>query len=94
MRRATKTNNLQTLPKDGVDIGFSIGTSGVGTGSPRRTLDAYADKVEGRSFNLRVIWHLLVFRAALRFAYAGRFRRDAGGLGLDPAGALPGQGGD
>jgi len=33
----------------------------LGAGSPRRTLDAYADKVEGRSFNLRVVWHLLVF---------------------------------
>ncbi len=33
----------------------------MGAGSPRRTLDAYADKVEGRSFNLRVVWHLLVF---------------------------------
>ena len=33
----------------------------MGTGSPRGTLDAYADKVEGRSFNLRVVWHMLVF---------------------------------
>ena len=33
----------------------------MGAGSPRGALNAYADKVEGRSFNLRVIWHLLVF---------------------------------
>ena len=30
-------------------------------GGPRRTLEGYAEKVEGHSFNLRVLWYLLVF---------------------------------
>ncbi len=42
-------------------MGFSIGTTGVGRSGPRGTLEGYADKVEGRSFNLRVLWYLLVF---------------------------------
>ena len=42
-------------------MGFSIGTTGVGRSGPRSTLEGYADKVEGRSFNLRVLWYLLVF---------------------------------
>lgn len=42
-------------------MGFSIGTTGIRSGGPRGTLEQYADKVEGRSFNLRVLWHLLVF---------------------------------
>ncbi len=42
-------------------MGFSIGTTGVGRSGPRGTLEGYADKVEGRSFNLRVLWYLLIF---------------------------------
>ena len=42
-------------------MGFSIGTTGIRSGGPRGTLEQYADKVEGRSFNLRVLWHLLMF---------------------------------
>ena len=42
-------------------MGFSIGTTGIRSGGPRGTLEQYADKVEGRSFNLRVLWHLLIF---------------------------------
>ena len=42
-------------------MGFSIGSSGIRTGGPGGTLAQYADKVEGRSFNLRVLWHLLIF---------------------------------
>ena len=42
-------------------MGFSIGSAGIRTGGPGGTLAQYADKVEGRSFNLRVLWHLLVF---------------------------------
>lgn len=45
----------------------------MGTGSPRGTLDAYADKVEGRSFNLRVIWHLLVFVKPYSLRMLGAF---------------------
>ena len=45
----------------------------MGTGSPRRTLDAYADKVEGRSFNLRVVWHLLVFLRPYTLQMLGAF---------------------
>lgn len=42
-------------------MGFSIGATGIRSGGPRGTLEQYADKVEGRSFNLRVLWHLLIF---------------------------------
>jgi len=45
----------------------------LGAGSPRRTLDAYADKVEGRSFNLRVVWHLLVFLRPYTLQMLGAF---------------------
>ncbi|MDE2777320.1 MAG: ABC transporter ATP-binding protein [Chloroflexota bacterium] len=45
----------------------------MGAGSPRRTLDAYADKVEGRSFNLRVVWHLLVFLRPYTLQMLGAF---------------------
>ena len=49
-------------------MGFSIGGAGLGGRGPRGTLEQYADKVEGSSFNLRVIWNLLVFVKP----YAGR----------------------
>ena len=49
-------------------MGFSIGGGGLGGRGPRSTLEQYADKVEGNSFNLRVIWNLLVFVKP----YAGR----------------------
>ena len=49
-------------------MGFTIGSSGLGGRGPRGTLEQYADKVEGSSFNLRVIWNLLVFVKP----YAGR----------------------
>ncbi len=42
-------------------MSFSLGGSGLRMGGPRSTLENYADKVEGQSFNLRVLWHLLVF---------------------------------
>ena len=41
-------------------MGFSLGTTGM-RGGPRGALESYADRVEGRSFNLRVLWYLLVF---------------------------------
>ena len=49
-------------------MGFSIGSTGIRASGPRSTLERYADKVEGQSFNPRVLWHLLIF---LR-PYAGR----------------------
>ena len=36
-------------------------------------MDAYADKVEGRSFNLRVVWHLLVFLRPYTLQMLGAF---------------------
>ena len=42
-------------------MGFSIGTTGIRAGGPRGTLEGFADKVEGSTFNPRVIWHLIVF---------------------------------
>lgn len=42
-------------------MGFSIGSAGVRTGGPGGTLESYADKVEGRSFNLRVLRYLMIF---------------------------------
>ena len=42
-------------------MGFSFGTAGIRPGGPRGTLEGFAEKVDGRSFNLRVLWHLLVF---------------------------------
>lgn len=42
-------------------MGFSIGSAGVRSGGPGSTLEQYADKVEGRSFNLRVVMSLLVY---------------------------------
>jgi ABC-type multidrug transport system fused ATPase/permease subunit len=42
-------------------MGFSIGSTGIRTGGPGNTLEKYADKVEGRSFNLRVVLSLLIF---------------------------------
>lgn len=40
-------------------MGFSIGSTGIRTGG--NALENYADKVEGRSFNLSVVMSLLVF---------------------------------
>jgi ATP-binding cassette, subfamily B, multidrug efflux pump len=42
-------------------MGFSIGSAGVRTGGPGNSIEKYADKVEGRSFNIRVITSLLVY---------------------------------
>ena len=54
-------------------MGFSIGSSGVRTGGPGGTLAQYADQVEGRSFNLRVLWHLLVFLRPYALRMVGAF---------------------
>ena len=54
-------------------MGFSIGSSGVRTGGPGGTLAQYADQVEGRSFNLRVLWHLLVFLRPYALRMMGAF---------------------
>ena len=54
-------------------MGFSIGSAGIRSGGPRGTLHAFADKVEGRSFNLRVIWRLLVFVRPYSLRMAGAF---------------------
>jgi len=54
----------------------------LGAGSPRRTLDAYADKVEGRSFNLRVVWHLLVFLRPYTLQMLGAFAAMLAASGL------------
>ena len=54
-------------------MGFSIGSSGIRTGGPGGTLAQYADKVEGRSFNLRVLWHLLVFVRPYALRMIGAF---------------------
>ena len=48
-------------------MGFSIGSVGVRSGGPGNTLEQYADKVEGRSFNLSVIMSLLVYIRPYRF---------------------------
>jgi ABC-type multidrug transport system fused ATPase/permease subunit len=40
-------------------MGFSIGSAGSGMGGPRGMIDRFGDKVEGSSFNLRVIMRLL-----------------------------------
>lgn len=54
-------------------MGFSIGAGGVGRGGPRSALEGYADKVEGRSFNLRVLWYLLVFVRPYRLRMLAAF---------------------
>ena len=54
-------------------MGFSIGSSGIRTGGPGGTLAQYADKVEGRSFNLRVLWHLLIFVRPYALRMTGAF---------------------
>ena len=54
-------------------IGFSIGTAGIGRGGPRGTLEGYAEKVEGRAFNLRVLWYLLVFVRPYQSRMVGAF---------------------
>jgi ABC-type multidrug transport system fused ATPase/permease subunit len=40
-------------------MGFSIGSAGGGMGGPRGMIDRFGDKVEGSSFNLRVVVRLL-----------------------------------
>jgi len=45
-------------------------------------LNAYADKVEGRSFNLRVIWHLLVFLRPYSLHMLGAFAAMLAASGL------------
>ena len=54
-------------------MGFSIGSSGIRTGGPGGALAQYADKVEGRSFNLRVLWHLLIFVRPYALRMTGAF---------------------
>lgn len=54
-------------------MGFSLGAGGVGRGGPRSALEGYADKVEGRSFNLRVLWYLLVFVRPYRLRMLAAF---------------------
>ncbi|MXV93451.1 MAG: ABC transporter ATP-binding protein [Chloroflexi bacterium] len=54
-------------------MGFSIGTASIRSGGPRGTLDAYADKVEGRSVDLRVAWQLLVFIRPYAWRMLGAF---------------------
>ena len=54
-------------------MGFSIGTTGIRSGGPRGTLEGYADKVDGRSFNLRVLWHLFIFLRSYRWRMLGAF---------------------
>ena len=54
-------------------MGFSIGSSGVGAGSPRGTLEGFAEKVEGRSFNLRVLWYMLAFVRPYALRMIGAF---------------------
>ena len=55
------------------NIGFSIGSAGLRTGGPRGTLEGFAEKVEGRSFNLRVLWYLLVFVRPYSLRMVGAF---------------------
>ncbi|MDE2854397.1 MAG: ABC transporter ATP-binding protein [Chloroflexota bacterium] len=45
-------------------------------------MNAYADKVEGRSFNLRVIWHLLVFLRPYSLHMLGAFAAMLAASGL------------
>ena len=54
-------------------MGFSIGTAGLSRGGPRGTLEGYAEKVEGRAFNLRVLWYLLAFVRPYALRMAGAF---------------------
>ena len=54
-------------------MGFSIGTTGIGSGGPRGTLEGFAEKVEGRSFNLRVVVHLLIFVRPYGWRMVGAF---------------------
>ena len=54
-------------------MGFSIGTAGLRSGGPRGTLEGFAEKVEGRSFNLRVLWYLLVFVRPYALRMIGAF---------------------
>ena len=54
-------------------MGFSIGSAGVRTGGPRGTMESYADKVEGRSFNLRVLRYLLIFVRPYTLQMIGAF---------------------
>jgi len=54
-------------------MGFSIGSAGVRTGGPRGNLESYADKVDGQSFNLKVLRYLLVFVKPYTLRMVGAF---------------------
>jgi ABC-type multidrug transport system fused ATPase/permease subunit len=54
-------------------MGFSIGSTGVRSGGPSGALESYADKVEGRSFNIRVLRYLLVFVRPYTLRMIGAF---------------------
>ncbi len=54
-------------------MGFSLGTAGVKMSGPAGTLRGFADQVEGRSFNLRVLWYLLVFLRPYAVRMLGAF---------------------
>ncbi len=54
-------------------MGFSIGSAGVRTGGPRGNLESYADKVDGKSFNLKVFKYLLVFVKPYTLRMVGAF---------------------
>ncbi len=54
-------------------MGFTLGTSGVRMGGPGSTLRGFADQVDGRSFNLRVLWYLLVFIRPYTIRMIGAF---------------------
>ncbi len=54
-------------------MGFSLGTAGVKMSGPGGTLRGFADQVEGRSFNLRVLWYLLVFLRPYALRMLGAF---------------------
>ncbi len=54
-------------------MGFSIGTTGLSRGGPRGTLEGFAEKVDGHSFNLRVLWYLLVFVRPYALRMIGAF---------------------
>ncbi len=54
-------------------MGFSIGSTGVRAGGPSNALESYADKVEGQSFNLKVLRYLLVFVRPYTLRMVGAF---------------------
>ena len=42
-------------------MGFSIGTAGANMGGPRGAIESFGEKVEGRSFDLRIVLRLLKY---------------------------------